>query len=343
MDTLILDAKDIEKSKDDIQTAGKILKNGGLVAIPTETVYGLAADATNSEAVKNIFVAKGRPQDNPLIIHISKKEDAQKYAKDIPQLYYDLCDKFCPGPLTIILKKKDIIPPETSGGLSSVGIRIPSHKAARAIIDAAGTALAAPSANLSGSPSPTTVKRCMDDLLGKVDAIVDGGDCCVGVESTVISLAEEVPTLYRPGFITAEELRAVTGELVIHDGVSHKVSAKEHVPSPGMKYKHYSPKAKVVLVKGDTKSYCDFVNEHISDGVLAMCFESDIEFLETDYVCYGKENEGADLAKNVFECLRISDEKNAEIVYAHCPNDSGISLAVYNRLLRAAAFEVIEV
>lgn len=343
MNTLILEANDIEKNKESIKIAGEILKKGGLVAIPTETVYGLAADATNSEAVKKIFAAKGRPQDNPLIIHIANKEDAEKYAVDIPQLYYKLCDKFCPGPLTIILKKRDNIPSVTSAGLSSVGIRIPSHKTARAIIEASGTALAAPSANLSGSPSPTTAKRCIDDLFGKVDAIVDGGECSVGVESTVISLAEDVPTLYRPGFITAEQIKEITGELLIHSGVSHKVDDKKNVPSPGMKYKHYSPNAKVVLVKGDSKHYCDFVNSNIGDGVLAMCFDEDIKCLKADYVCYGKENNGADLAKNVFECLRILDEKNAKIVYAHCPSDNGISLAVYNRLLRAAAFEVIEV
>lgn len=343
MNTLILKAKNIEKDKENIEIAGEILKKGGIVAIPTETVYGLAADATNKDAVKKIFKAKGRPQDNPLIIHISKKEDAEKYAVAIPKLYYDLCDKFCPGPLTIILKKKDIIPNETSGGLSSVGIRIPSDKTARAIIDASGTALAAPSANLSGSPSPTTSKRCIDDLYGKVDAIVDGNDCKVGVESTVISLAEDVPTLYRPGFITADELKEVTGELKIHSGVLEKVDSKKNVPSPGMKYRHYSPKAKVTLVKGNKQNYCDFVNNHNGDGVLAMCFEGDIKCLKTDYVCYGEENNGADLAKNVFECLRKLDEKNAKIVYAHCPSENGISLAVYNRLLRAAAFEVIEV
>ena len=201
-ETKLLSVRDAEQDKKNIETAANLLRQGGLVAIPTETVYGLGANALNPQAVEAIFTAKGRPQDNPLIIHICQPEQAEQYAREIPSAYYALCRRFSPGPLTVILKKKDIIPPETSGGLDTVAIRIPSHPVARAIIQAAGVPVAAPSANLSGSPSPTTAQHCIHDLWGRVDAIVDAGECSVGLESTVISLAGERPILLRPGAVT---------------------------------------------------------------------------------------------------------------------------------------------
>ena len=327
-----------------LKIAGQIIKNGGLVAMPTETVYGLGADATNPIAVKNIFKAKGRPSDNPLIVHIANAKDASRYAKDIPELFYKLTDCFSPGPLTIILKKADCIPMETSGGLETVGIRIPANETARKIIELSGTAIAAPSANLSGSPSPTNAKRCIDDLFGRVDAIVDGGECAVGVESTVISLAEEKPILYRPGFVTFEEIKEITGELLIHDGVLDKLKDGEKVSSPGLKYKHYSPNCQVVLVDGQSSLYCDFVNKKSKEnpGVLAMCFVEDEKGLSCPHISYGYESNELSLAQGVFEALRQTDEKGARLVYAHCPKSEGISLAVYNRLLRAAGFQVIK-
>lgn len=337
METLIL-----KTDENSINKAAEIIKNGGLVAMPTETVYGLGADARNGASVKNIFKAKGRPSDNPLIVHIAEAKDAEIYAKEVPPLFYELTERFSPGPLTIILKKSDLIPMETSGGLDTVGLRIPANKTAREIIKRAGTAIAAPSANLSGSPSPTNAKRCIEDLMGKVDAIVDGGECAVGVESTVISLAESVPTLFRPGFVTYEELKEVTKELKIHSGVLEKLEEGEKVSSPGLKYKHYSPNSDVVLVKGNKEEYCSFVNSKKADGVLALCFDEDEESLTVPHISYGKAHDGISQAKNIFELLRKTDELKAKTVYTHCPDDKGVSLAVYNRLLRAAGFQVIK-
>lgn len=313
------------------------MRTGGLVAFPTETVYGLGANALDPKAVLSIFEAKGRPSDNPLIVHIINYEQAQEFAKDIPKEYYELCRRFSPGPLTVILKKRDSIPMETSGGLDTVALRIPSHPVARELIRIAGVPIAAPSANLSGSPSPTTARHCIDDLWGRLDAIVDGGACSVGVESTVITLAEDTPCLLRPGAVTPEMLSQVLGKLKIHHAVMERLNSTEKAFSPGMKYKHYAPKARIIVVNGSNTNFAAYANSKKENGVFALCFDEDIPALQVPFVTLG-EGELAQ-AQHLFSALRELDDRNAKTVYAHCPAKKGLGLAVYNRLIRAAAYE----
>ena len=247
-------------NKNEIDIAADIIKNGGIVAMPTETVYGLAADALNGEAVAKIFKAKGRPMDNPLIVHISDIKQIDMLVSEFPDKAKKLAEKFWPGPLTIVLPKSDIIPDEVSAGLSTVAIRFPSHPVAHELI-AKSSPIAAPSANLSGSPSPTTVRHVLADMDGRIDAIVDGGDCEVGVESTVITLAEDVPTLLRPGGVTLEQLRAEIGEVKVHPAVLKSLGKGMKASSPGMKYKHYSPKAEVILLRGSEQGFCEYISK----------------------------------------------------------------------------------
>lgn len=336
-ETQLLTVKEMKQDKEAIIRAGQIIRQGGLVALPTETVYGLGANALNPDAVKNIFLAKGRPQDNPLIIHIEDASQAERYAKNIPPVYYELCRRFCPGPLTIILPKKDIIPLETSGGLETVAIRIPAHPVARAIIHEAGVPIAAPSANLSGSPSPTTAQHCVHDLWGRVDAIVDAGECSVGVESTVISLAGEKPILLRPGAVTPQMLKEFLPDLMIHEAVTEKLKEGVRADSPGMKYKHYAPKAKITILDADSRDFTEYVNSQKKEGMFALCFEEDVPFLQVPYISLGKDE--TDQAKHLFAALRELDERGAQEVYARCPSKQGVGLAVYNRLIRAAAYQ----
>lgn len=265
-----MDTKLLKDNIEDISIAAKIINEGGLVAMPTETVYGLAADALNGKAVRKIFQAKGRPMDNPLIVHVSSAQMAidLKLYKEFTEDAKKLADKFWPGPLTIILPKGDCIPDEVSAGLETVAVRCPSHKTARALIEKSGKPLAAPSANISGKPSPTTAEHCINDLMGKVDAILDGGECEVGVESTVVTLATNPPRLLRPGGITLEQLESVLGEVAVDDAVLHKLAEGKKASSPGMKYKHYAPKAQVYLVRGN--NFVDFVNRDIDESTAVV-------------------------------------------------------------------------
>lgn len=327
-----------------IKTA-EILKKGGLAAIPTETVYGLAADALNGEAVAKIFAAKGRPMDNPLIVHVAEFEDIERFAlvREIPEAAKKLAKVFWPGPLTIIMKKGYVIPDEVSAGLDTVAIRLPSHPSARAIIKAAGTPLAAPSANLSGSPSPTTAQHVMNDMDGKIDAVFDGGACGVGVESTVITLAEDTPRLLRPGKVTLEELREVLGEVELDSAVLNKLKDGQKAASPGMKYKHYAPKANVILLKCTDDEFIDYVNRCGGSGVAALCCDEDVEKLSVKYISLGKRNDYEAHAQRLFDSLRrIDGYGNIVTVYTRLPSTDGVGLAVYNRLIRAAGFEVID-
>ncbi|MEE1016274.1 MAG: L-threonylcarbamoyladenylate synthase [Ruminococcus sp.] len=327
-----------------IKTA-EILKSGGLAAIPTETVYGLAADALNGEAVAKIFAAKGRPMDNPLIVHVAEFEDIERFAlvREIPEAAKKLAKVFWPGPLTIIMKKGGVIPDEVSAGLDTVAIRLPSHPSARAIIKAADTPLAAPSANLSGSPSPTTAQHVMNDMDGKIDAVFDGGACGVGVESTVITLAEDTPRLLRPGKVTLEELREVLGEVELDSAVLNKLKDGQKAASPGMKYKHYAPKANVILLKCTDDEFINYVNRCGGSGVAALCCDEDIEKLSVKYISLGKRNDYEAHAQRLFDSLRrIDGYGNIVTVYTRLPSTDGVGLAVYNRLIRAAGFEVID-
>ncbi len=341
MKTLLL-----ENSQLNIEKAAQILRNGGLVGIPTETVYGLAADALNPKAVSEIFKAKGRPSDNPLIVHIADFDDITRYnlVREIPESARKLADNFWPGPLTIIMKKSDAVPFEVTNKLDTVAIRFPSHPLAQAIIRTAQRPLAAPSANLSGSPSPTTAKHVMDDLDGRIEAVFDGGACEVGLESTVITVAGDVPRVLRPGGITVEQLRKVLGKVEVDNAVLHMLGENEEAASPGMKYKHYSPKADVILLNCNDGEYIEYVNKNSGDGVGALCCDEDIPLLNVKTFSLGKRNDYISHAQKLFDELRKIDEDNdITTVYSRLPKVDGVGMAVYNRLIRAAGFKVIDV
>lgn len=329
-------------SDDDIKYAGGILRSGGLVAMPTETVYGLAGNALSGDCVRKIYEAKGRPSDNPLIVHISSLDEWAPLVRDIPENALRLAESFWPGPLTIILKKSDIVPAETSGGLDTVAVRMPSDENARRLIKSAGVPIAAPSANTSGKPSPTTAQHVMNDLYGKIDAVIDGGECSVGVESTVITLVTNPPRLLRPGGITPEMLEEVLGEIEIDDAVYNKLEDGKNAASPGMKYKHYSPAARVILLKGNFDKYKEYIGSNKTEKTIALCFDGEEEKLGVPCLPYGKEHDSLSQAQKIFSRLRQADEMGADMVYARYPERTGVGLAVYNRLIRAAAFEVIE-
>lgn len=333
----------LKDTDEDIKKAAEILKNGGLVGMPTETVYGLGANALNPKAVLDIFKAKGRPADNPLIVHISDVSQIEKFslAEEIPENAKILAEKFWPGPLTMIVKKGKAVPDEVSAGLDTVAIRFPSHPVAQKLISFAGLPVAAPSANLSGSPSPTTPQHVMRDLKGKIPAIIDGGICNVGLESTVITLAENPPRLLRPGGITLEQLRDALGEVALDDAVLHKLKEGRRAASPGMKYKHYAPKANVTILKGGNRDFYDFVNANSHSNRAVICYDEDAPFIKGNKFLLGSKSDSAQQAHRLFDVLRQID-LNPEItaVYARCPDINGVGLAVYNRLIRAAGFEV---
>lgn len=338
--TLLLDNTD-----ENIEKAAEILKNGGLVGIPTETVYGLAANALDGRAVAKIFAAKGRPADNPLIVHIADFSDIERFnlVREIPESVKLLAEHFWPGPLTMIMKKSDVIPLEVSAGLDTVAIRFPRHPTAQKIIKAAELPLAAPSANLSGSPSPTTALHVMSDLSGRIEAVVDGGMSDVGLESTVITLAEKTPRVLRPGGITLEQLRSVLGKVELDNAVLHQLEKGARVSSPGMKYKHYAPKANVILLKCTDGEYIDYVNEHASESTAALCCDEDIESLNVKCFSLGKRSDYSAQAHRLFDELRkIDEDENIKTVYSRLPSLDGVGMAVYNRLIRAAGFEVID-
>ncbi len=336
MVTEIIEISGIDTQK--INRAAKILKKGGVVAIPTETVYGLAAAANNNEAINKVFEAKGRPQDNPLIVHISSMDMLKDVATDIPPTAFRLAELFWPGPLTLVLKKGKSVCENVSRGLDTVAVRMPSDNIARQIIAASNVPLAAPSANISGNPSPTTADHVIEDMSGKIDAIVKSHDCTVGVESTVISLVGDTPRLLRPGAVTHEQLEKAIGKVDIDDAVLSELKVGEKAASPGMKYKHYAPKAEVFLVEANATQYAEFVNKQ-TDAV-AVCFSEDIG-IEIPLIVYGSKAEELTLAQNLFRVLREIDKKGFKKAYIHAPSKNGVGLAVYNRLIRAAAFKVI--
>ena len=336
-----MDTLHLTNTTDDIAKAGQLLKAGELVAIPTETVYGLAANALDAQAVAGIFAAKERPADNPLIVHIDDKDTVYSLWETVTEEAKALMDAFWPGPLKIILPRAACVPDIVSAGLPTVAVRMPSHKTARAIIRAAGVPLAAPSANRSGSPSPTTAARVAADMDGRIAAVVDGGDCEVGVESTVISLCGETPTVLRPGGITPAQLEDVLGTVAIADSITRPLQKGEVVASPGMKYKHYAPRAQVTIVRGDASAFAAYVNARADEGVMAMAFDGETQALRVPFVTYGAREDRDAQARELFEALRLADDRGATVLYAACPPVDGVGLAVYNRLLRAAAFRVV--
>lgn len=348
MTTQLIKIRGLMENFDDFMRAGNLLKNGEVVAIPTETVYGLAANAFDESAVAKIFEAKGRPQDNPLIVHISDLADLEKITAEVPQSAIELAERFWPGPLTMIFKKSEKIPLSVTAGLSTVAVRFPSHKYARAIIEAAGSPLAAPSANLSGKPSPTTAQHVMRDLSGRIPMIIDGGECEVGLESTVIDLSGEVPSLLRPGGVTLRELREVLGEVHVNPKISEEVDDGEAVASPGMKYRHYAPCAPVTIIDGETEAFAEYAKENSAGKKIAvLCFNEEKNLFDgsnISVITYGSEKDTGELARGLFAALRTLDELCPDEIFARAPKDGdGMELAVINRLGRAAAFKRITV
>ena len=325
-----------------LRRAAEVLRRGGLCGIPTETVYGLAANALDETAVKKIFAAKGRPQDNPLIVHIASMQELPALVRAIPPEAKALTEAFWPGPLTMVLPKADCIPDAVSCGLATVAIRMPSHPIASAIIRTAGIPLAAPSANTSGRPSPTTAAHVLHDMDGKIDMIVDGGDCSVGVESTVVTLCGERPRLLRPGGVTLEMLRDVLGDVDVDKAVLGELAHGEKPSSPGMKYKHYSPDADVKLVRGSLASFAKYAQGYPVGDTLILCFDGEESAFPCDTIPLGAPSDAEAHARNIFRALRDADARGFKTVLVHCPDSRGVDLAVLNRLLRAAAFQVVE-
>ena len=332
-----------EEDKNAVAAAAAILSRGGLLGIPTETVYGLGADGLNEDAVRRIFEAKGRPQDNPLILHVPDAGWLPRCCTDIPDAAYALAEKFWPGPLTMILPRRDCVPLRTTGGLDTVGVRCPDHPVTRAIIAAADTPVAAPSGNTSGRPSPTCARHMMEDMMGKIDGIVDGGDCAVGVESTIIDLTVQPPRLLRPGGLPLEELEAVLGEVAVDKAVRQKLADGEKAKAPGMKYRHYAPRAAVTVVTGTPRRSAAYIREHLPAGAGVICFD-EYAHLFGGHIVHrlGAASDKLAQAQHVFDALRTFDDTDVTAIYAQCPDESGLGLAVSNRLKKAAGFHTVD-
>ena len=338
MDTRILPADQPETAFE----AAEYIKNGELVALPTETVYGLGADGLNPQAVAKIFAAKGRPQDNPLILHLSCKEEMERYCHSIPDSAYALAEKFWPGPLTIVLPAKPIVPQCTTAGLPTVAVRCPDCAVTRQIIALSGCPIAAPSANISGKPSTTTAQHVFHDHNGRIPAIVDGGPCRVGLESTIVDLTEQPPRLLRPGGITPEQLQSVLGELVVDKAVTQALKKDEVAKAPGMKYRHYAPDCQVIIVTGNRQQAAACIHKLYQPGDRVLCFQEELPlYTDCNPLAYGKESDVETLSAGLFAALRILDDPSVNKVYARCPDGEGLALAVQNRLGKAAAFEKI--
>lgn len=349
MKTQIFTIRDPDAAAEQLRAAGQIIRDGGLVVFPTETVYGLGGDGTNPDAAAGIYAAKGRPSDNPLIIHIAAPEDAEAYAHTSP-LYFALAKAFMPGPLTVIMPKRDCVPLSVTGGLDSVAVRCPSHPVANALIRAAGTCIAAPSANTSGKPSPTEASHVVQDLDGKVDVIIDGGECEIGLESTIVKIlsddrGEPYLLLLRPGAITHDALCCVCPRVDIAPAVAERLAENERPLSPGMKYRHYAPTAPLVLLDGDEADVLAFLRaEQAAKKCCVLCYDEEVDALAGDWLIpVGARDDLATQAKRLFAALRRADATDAEIIYAHLPPKDGLGLALYNRMIRAAAHTVLKI
>lgn len=332
--TLHLDAS----SSEDIERAAAIIRSGGLVAFPTETVYGLGASALDSAAAERIYAAKGRPSDNPLIIHLARPEDAEKYAVT-NELYYELARRFMPGPITVILPKRDIIPSSVTGGLDTVAVRVPLNIFANRLINAAGVPIAAPSANISGRPSATCAKYCLQDFDGRIDAVLDGGDSAFGLESTIVKLCDGGLRLLRPGAVTPEELGSIGVTVTVDPSVTERFDG---IPeAPGMKYRHYAPRAEVIIVDGGDREVYDYLRDKKDCGIL--CFSEDEPLLRLKgAVSLGPRSDPLAQAHALFRLLREFDGRDGiDTIYARMPGRDGAGLAVFNRLIKAAGYRVL--
>jgi L-threonylcarbamoyladenylate synthase len=326
-------------TENDIDRAAEIIKSGGLVALPTETVYGLGADALNEKALSSIFEVKGRPADNPLIIHVSSASELDKWCNAIPPAAYGLAEVFWPGPLTMLLEKKPVIPSLVTAGLSTVAVRCPRHPLALELIRRSGVPIAAPSANPSGKPSPTTAEHVLGDIGGRIEAVLDGGPCTVGLESTIIDLTVSPPRILRPGGISKEQLVEALGVVEVDGGL---INQDEKPKSPGMKYRHYAPQAELIILSGDRQRIFDYINAAPNEGSAVLCYDGDQHYI-TDKLCvsYGSENTPSTLAENLFASLRKLDRADIKMIYARCPSEEGLGFAVANRLKKAAGGRVI--
>jgi L-threonylcarbamoyladenylate synthase len=333
-----------ERDADAVAAAAAIIRRGGLLGIPTETVYGLGADALNEDAVRRIFEAKGRPQDNPLIIHVPNDMSwLERYCRDVPQSAYALAERFWPGPLTMILRRREIVPLRTTGGLETVGVRCPDHPATQAIIRGADVPIAAPSGNTSGRPSPTTAEHMLEDMDGKIDGIVDGGPCSVGVESTIVDLTVQPPRLLRPGGLPLEALEEVLGPLEVDKAVTGKLAEGERPRAPGMKYRHYAPKAPVTVVSGTPGRSAAYIAAHLGERCGVICFDEYAGRFAGHIVHrLGPAGDKGEQARHVFDALRTFDETDVTEIFAQCPDEGGLGLAVSNRLKKAAGFHTVD-
>ena len=338
-----------EEDKKKIEAAGDILKQGGLVAFPTETVYGLGADALNPEASKKIYAAKGRPSDNPLIVHISNMKALEKITSEIPEKAKKMAEQFWPGPLTMIFPKSEQVPLETTGGLETVAVRMPNHPIALALIDAGGGYIAAPSANTSGKPSPTRAEHVALDMDGKIPMILDGGAVGIGIESTIVDFSTEIPMILRPGYITPEMIQKVIGEVKMDPGLSMD-DPTAHPKAPGMKYKHYAPKADLILVNGAQEKVIQKINELVS---MAQESGKKTGVIGTDETCgryqagivksIGTRSEEDTIARHLYGILREFDDLDVDVIYSESFSTPRIGQAIMNRMLKAAGHQVIEV
>ncbi len=332
-----------DEEKAALSSAARILREGGLVVFPTETVYGLGANALDEGAASKIYEAKGRPSDNPLIVHIADVADADALTQTSP-LYFKLARAFMPGPITVIMPKKDIVPATVTANLDTVAIRCPAHPVARALIEAAGVPVAAPSANLSGSPSPTNAEHVRDDMMGRVDVIIDGGSSSVGVESTIVKIEDnETLLLLRPGAVTKEDMEALGIKVKVADAVLGALKEGERVLSPGMKYRHYAPKAPLYLLDGDTAKRKSFLRKQKGKiAYLAFLEEVDeLSSLKATLYCVGSEMDAKTQASRLFSILREADKQDYSAIYAPLPSLDGMGMALYNRMIRAAAHQII--
>lgn len=349
MDTKVYYINENDIDIDKIKLGAEIIKNGGTVVFPTETVYGLGANALDSDACKKIFIAKGRPGDNPLIVHVADF-DISKYVKYVPENAKKLMESFWPGPLTIIMPKSENIPEVVTAGLDSVGIRMPFNKIARRLIEYAGVPIAAPSANISGKPSPTCIEHCIDDLTGRVDMIIGGDKCDIGLESTVVDTTGPIVTILRPGGITKSMLEEVLGKVEIDPGIMGEIGEGVIPKAPGMKYRHYAPVAELTIVKGKTDNVCKYINEKVKElqgkrfkiGILGTD-ENIGKYEGNAIISIGSRNSPGIIAANLFDCLREFDKIEVDYIFAEGFPEDGIGLAIMNRLKKAAGNSVVEV
>lgn len=327
----------------DIARAAELISRGELVAIPTETVYGLGADGLNEVAVAKIFEAKGRPQDNPLILHISQPSALNDLCHDIPDSAWRLAEAFWPGPLTMVLPVRDIVPKRTTANLDTVAVRCPKTESTRKLIELCGTPIAAPSANRSGKPSTTTAAHVLHDMDGRIAAVLDGGACEVGVESTIVDLTGEKPRLLRPGGITPEQLRQVLGALEIDRAVLGSIANDTVVRAPGMKYKHYAPSAEVIIVSGSCEAAANYIRRRVQAHDAVLCFEEELPlYAGLSAFSYGRQADAMSLCAGLFAALRDLDRPEIQTIYARCPEGGGAAYAVQNRLKKAAGFHIVD-